>query len=182
MAENDKANWDYKPAGELAGQNVSQEPSSTPTENISWTAKEFIEHDRGRSWYVMLILGSALLAVAVYFITHDYFAVGAIVAVGVIAAVYASHKPKELPYELSSRNIKVGERTYSYNMFKSFAVAHEGEHTSIVLEPVKKYLPQMTLYFPAEMENQITNAIGNQLPVEEHQPNVTERLSHRLRF
>jgi hypothetical protein len=123
-----------------------------------------------------------LIAAAIYFVTKDYFAVGAIIAVGIIAAVYTSHKPKELSYELSGKTIKVGDHSYGYNMFRSFSVAHEGEHTSIVLEPVKRFFPPMTLYFPSEMEDQVINVIGNHLPMQEHQPSATERLAHRFRF
>jgi hypothetical protein len=152
MADEEKTNWDYKSNGDTdQADNSDNRQETTKDENVSWTAKEFIEHDRG-------------------------------VAVGLIAAVYAGHKPKELDYELTSKFIRVGERTYSYGMFKSFSVAHEGEHTSIVLEPVKRFIPPMTLYFPPDEEKLVSNAIGSHLPMQEHQPNITERLSHRFRF
>jgi hypothetical protein len=181
MANEENTNWDYKPTAGT-GRTSNNAEHEAKQENISWTSKEFIEHDRGSSWYIVLIFGMLVLAVVIYFITKDYFAAAATVIVGFIAAVYAGHKPKELNYELSSKSINVGERTFSYNMFKSFSVAHEGEHTSIVLEPVKRFYPPMTLYFPPEEEGRITNVIGNQLPMQEHQPNITERLTHRFRF
>jgi hypothetical protein len=183
MADEEKTNWDYKSNGGTdQADNSDNRQETTKDENVSWTAKEFIEHDRGSSWYVVLVFGALLLAVVIYFITKDYFAVVATVVVGLIAAVYAGHKPKELDYELTSKFIRVGERTYSYGMFKSFSVAHEGEHTSIVLEPVKRFIPPMTLYFPPDEEKLVSNAIGSHLPMQEHQPNITERLSHRFRF
>jgi hypothetical protein len=181
MANEENTNWEYK-SDASAAESGDNKSAPTPQQNLNWTSKEFIEHDRGGGWYAMLILGCVFLAVVIYFITKDYFAVGATVAVGIIAAVYASHKPKELTYELSGKNIRVGERAYGYNMFKSFSVAHEGAHTSIVLEPVKRFFPPMTLYFPPELEDQVSNAIGDHLPMQEHQPSVTERLAHRLRF
>jgi hypothetical protein len=181
MAEQD-TNWEYKSGARGDSAKSGGEGPPETAQNLNWTSKEFIEHDRGSGWYLTLILGSAVLGVAIYFITKDYFAVGAIIAVGIIAAVYASHKPKELAYELTNKTIKVAERTYSYNMFKSFSVAHEGEHTSIVLEPVKRFVPPMTLYFPPEMEDKVSNAIGNRLPMQEHQPSITENLAHRFRF
>jgi hypothetical protein len=183
MADQENTNWDYKPTTEGGSVNESDnKEASNKQENVSWTALEFIEHDRGSGWYVMLIAGAIILAVVIYFITKDYFAAAATVTVGFIAAVYAGHKPKELEYEIADNHIRVGERTYGYGMFKSFSVAHEGEHTSIVLEPVKRFVPPMTLYFPPEDEPHVTNAIGNHLPMQEHQPNITERLAHRFRF
>jgi hypothetical protein len=185
MADENNTSWDYKPgAGDSASVAVENSASGSPasSESLTWAAKEFIEHDRGAGWYVVLLIGMFLIAAVIYLITKDFFAVGAIVTVALIAAVYASHKPKELTYELSSRTIRVGERTYGYNMFKSFSVAHEGVHTSIILEPTKRFYPPMTLYFPPEMEQQIANNIGNHIPMQEHQPSATERLAHRLKF
>jgi hypothetical protein len=178
MADEQNTNWEYNPSSD----NAESSGSTAAPENISWTSKEFIEHERGGSWYIMLIVGSGLLAVIIYFITKDYFAVGATVAVGIIGAIYASHKPDELNYELTSRSIKVGPKTYNYSTFKSFSIAHEGAHTSIVLEPIKRYLPPMTLYFPPENEKDITNAIGNHLPLQDHEPTITERLAHRFKL
>jgi hypothetical protein len=171
MADKENTNWDYKPTTESGSENkFDNKEASDKQENVSWTALEFIEHDRGSGWYVMLIAGAIILAVVIYFITKDYFAAAATVIVGFIE------------YEITDNHIRVGERTYGYGMFKSFSVAHEGEHTSIVLEPVKKFVPPMTLYFPPEDEPHVTNAIGNHLPMQEHQPNITERLAHRFRF
>jgi hypothetical protein len=183
MAAEENTNWDYKPSGDSGAEQVGQGGSSAqPAENISWTAKEFIEHDRNAGWYTMLILGSVVLAALIYLITKDFFAVGATVVAGIIGAIYAGHKPNDLNYELSDRSIKVGERTYNYSIFKAFSIAHEGAHTSIVLEPIKRFMPPMTLYFPPEKEDQLTEVIGNHLPLQEYQPTTVERLSHRLRF
>jgi hypothetical protein len=182
MADEQNTNWDYSPSGSSDTGTADAGDSPAQQENISWTAKEFIEHDRNSGWYMMLILGSGLIAVIIYFITKDIFAVGATIVVGVIAAVYAGHKPKELDYELNGRSIKVGPKSFNYSMFKSFSIAHEGAHTSIVLEPIKRYLPTMTLYFPPENEKVITNVIGNHLPLQDHEPTVTERLAHRFKL
>jgi hypothetical protein len=177
MAADENTNWDYKPSGDS-----SESQDVRASENISWTAKEFIEHDRNAGWYLMLILGSAVLAALIYLITKDFFAVGATLVAGFIAAVHAGNKPKEQNYELSNRNIKVGERTYSYSMFKAFSIAHEGAHTSIVLEPIKRFMPPMTLYFPPENENKITETIGSHLPLQEHQTTAVECLSRRFKL
>jgi hypothetical protein len=182
MADEQDTNWEYKSGGETGPEESAEDSSAVKAEEIRWSAKEFIEHDRGAGWYVACILGSVLLAVVIYFITKDYFAAGATVIVGVIAAVHASNKPKELGYELTKKAIKVGEKSYGYGLFKSFSIAHEGAHTSIVLEPIKRFMPPMSIYFPPEAEKQITNLIGNYIPLQEHQPSVTDRLVHRLRF
>jgi hypothetical protein len=183
MADEQNTNWDYKPANNLGAEETAEDTAAPiQQENLTWTAKEFIEHERGAGWYMVLILGSALLAAVIFLVTKDFFAAGAILAVGVMVAIYVGHKPKELTYIVSDSGMQVGEKKYSYNLFKSFSVAHEGQHASINLEPVKRLMPPMTLYFPPENEEQVVDAVGNHLPFEEHKYNITDRLAHRLRI
>jgi hypothetical protein len=182
MADEQDTNWDYNPSAGTDGSTNDSAGAGETQKNISWRAKEFIEHDRSAGWYVMIVFGSILLAAIIYFITKDYFSVAATVTVGLIAAVYAGHKPKEIGYELTGRSIQVGDKAYNYSAFKSFSIAHEGSHTSINLEPVKRYRPPMALYFPPELEKQITNTLGSHLPLEDHQPSITDRLAHRMKL
>jgi hypothetical protein len=186
MADEQNTNWEYKPADINTGQtddgpNTNVGAAVAP-ENLTWTAKEFIEHERGGGWYAMLILATMLVAGALYLVTKDFFGSGTILAVGVATAAYVSHKPKELIYEISSLGVKIGDKQYGYGLFKSFSVIHEGQHSSISLESIKKFMPPMTLYFPPENEDQIANAIGNHLPLEKREQNITERLAHRFRL
>jgi len=182
MAE-ENTNWEYKPsAGGSAMQDAGDSrPSDTP-EKLTWTAKEFIEHQRGGGWYAVLILGSIVLAGLFYLLTRDFFAVGATLAACLIMLIYAGHKPNEQSYELTHSSLKIGSKIYKYNFFRSFSVIHEGEHTSINLESIKRYMPPIVIYFPPEYEKQVTNLIGNHLPLEEESQSLTDRITHRLRF
>lgn len=179
----------YKPSGGTAvadapapqpARGASQKP---PTDNsFTWTASEFIDHNRGASWYFLLLLGTAALAAGTYFVTKEYFAVGTIAAVGIIVAIYARQKPKQVTYELSNSGLRIGEKLYTYSLFKSFSLLNDGALNSVQLAPLKKLMPPISAYYQAADEEKITDILGQHLPIEEAKPSGIDRLSRRLRL
>jgi hypothetical protein len=149
---------------------------------VTWTASEYIEHQRGVSWYTLLALATLGLAAAVYFLTKDYFATGTIVALGVIVGAFVGRKPRQVQFELSESGLRIGEKSYSYNLFKSFAVVREGNLISLNLTPIKRFMPPVSAYFDPKDEQKITNIIGEHLPYEERKPGAIDRLSLRLKL
>ena len=157
--------------------------SKPPTVNtFSWTASEYIDHSRGTSWYLLLALGTAALAVGTYFLTKEYFAVGTIVVVGIIVAFYARQKPKQVTYELSSSGLRIGEKLYAYSLFKSFSLVKDGLLNSVQLMPLKKLMPPVSAYYDAADEEKITDILGEHLPFEVAKPSSIDRLSRRLKL
>ena len=155
---------------------------SRRSKTISWTASEYIEHQRGAGWYLSLVVITAAVAVVLYLLTKDYFATGVIVALGIIVGASVGRKPQQLSFELSSSGLKAGEKIYSYNLFKSFSILHEGAQTSLIFIPVKRFMPPVSAYFESKDEDKITSLVGERLPYEERSPSAIDRLSFRLRL
>ena len=159
-------------------------PPAPPSggDSITWTATEYAHHDRGASWYLLLFLGTIGLAAAVYFLTKDYFAAGAIVVVGAIVGAFAVRKPGQVTYELSDSGLRVGQKLYSLSQFKSFSVTHDGAANSISLLPLKKFMPPVDAYFGPADEEKITDLLGKYLPYEQRKAAGIDRLSRKLKF
>lgn len=175
MSEGDK-NFDYK-----AGRHTPASPSDSP-DVISWTASEYIEHYRGTSWYLALIAGTVVLALAIYLLTKDLFAVIITVVLGIIVASVAHRKPRKVTYELSSLGLKAGEKEHYFNEFRSFALIREGQLTSLMLIPLKKFAAPISMYIENDDEENITTLLGEHLPMEERSADKVDTLSRRLRF
>ena len=189
---------DSQPAGSLykpgqtvnPGQTAPAAPAPTaPTPAVptapgvvTWQAAEFIEHERGSNWYVALAVGSVGLAGLVYLLGRDLFASITILIVGGMVGVFASRKPKEASYELSDSGLKIEQKLYPYRLFQSFSVIHEDGIGSISLQPVKRFMPEVTVYYHDQDENQIVGVLGQHLPHEHKTLDSIERLSRRLRF
>ncbi len=181
----------YKPSGGTAvaeapmaerpqqGGGASKPPKDTA---FSWTASEYIEHERSAGWYLMLLLGTVLLAGAVYLLTKEYFAAGIIAVLGVIVGIYARQKPRQMTYELNESAIRVGEKSYGYGLFKSFSLIKEGGLNSIQLLPLKRFMPPISAYYDGADEEKITDILGEHLPYEDARPDRVSNISRRLKL
>lgn len=187
--ESNDAPWQYKPDGDdpaeaddnTADSSSSRQRRSAPA-TISWQAAEFIEHPHGAGWYGLLVLITAALTAAVYFVTKDYFATGTIPIVGFIVAVFAGHKPATASYEITSRGLSINDKHYTYGQFKSFSVLQEGSLNSLNLFPLKRFMPPVSAYFEPSQQDKIVNILGEYLPYEDRQMDSIDRLTRRLRL
>ncbi len=193
MQPEQNPNWQYSPGGQPTATVEPPQPASPPTTgqaappppagpSVSWTASEYIEHQRGADWYLMLFGGTIALAAITYFITKDYFATSVMVILGVIVAAFSRHRPKQIDYELNDSGVNIGPKSYPYRSFKSFAVMRDEAVPSIMLMPLKRFMPPISIYFAEPDEEPITSVLGAHLPYEDQKPDQIDRLSRRLKF
>jgi hypothetical protein len=165
---------------------VEPTPAESASESvepgISWTASEFVAHEKTAGWYAILILASLLLAALVYLITKDVISVGVVVIAGILLAVYGSHQPRQVQYSIDDGGINVGQRHYSYDGFKYFSVATEGAFSSLVFMPLKRFAIPLTIYYAPADEERILGVVSNQLPLEEHRLDAVDNLMKHIRF
>lgn len=187
--------WEYKPNGDSTPppapqQQFTPQPEQQPaapvarqTENsVSWSASEFVAHQKTGGWYVMLLLAGIVVAGLVYLLTRDFVSAGTIVVVGVILGVFAARKPRTLQYQLDSRGIHIGNKSYPYSDFKSFSMIDEGPFNSIALTPLKRFMPNISIYFEPNDEEHITRVLSSYLPFEEGKKDAIDKLMHKIRF
>lgn len=157
-------------------------PILTSIKPVSWTASEFVEHEKNFSWYVILA-GFSMAAIAVIFlITRDWVTVVVIAMAAALFGVTAKRKPRTLSYELDQKGVKIGDKPYPYHGFKSFSVLEEGVFSSIQLMPLKRFMPPISLYYPPESEDQIISTLANYLPHEERSHDPIDKLMRKVRF
>jgi hypothetical protein len=172
-------------AGGQFTDNYEQPLESVPQQSIqpvSWTASEYIAHNKGLPWFIMLGLVLAVVAIGMYFVTHDFITAIVVAVAGITFGVFAARQPHVLEYTLDSRGIKIGQKFYPYAEFKSFDVTEEGPLTAILLEPLKRFLPPITVFYDQNEEEAIFNVLGNYLPHQEKAPDAVDRLMRRIRF
>src|SRR5665213_1310075 len=159
MAEEEQQ-FDYRP------DTASAKTAGSSSKTVAWTASEYIDHSPGFLWYSSLAAISAVLAVIVYLLQKDIFASGVILVLGVIVAFAAARRPAQASYEVSAQGLKIGEKLYPYNIFKSFAVIREGQLSSLVFVPLKRLQPPISAFFDEAEEDKITSIVGEHLPYE----------------
>ena len=173
----DEINWKYDPESDEAGGGHSRHAQS-----LSWTASEYIDHQQGPKWFLLLGVGTLAVAGIVYLLTKDYFATGLMVILGVIVGFFAKRQPRQLTYELSNDGLKIDKKTYPFRSFKSFSIVQDGPLLSLNLLPIKRLIPPISAYFDAGDHEKILDILGDRLPYEDHKLDSVERLTRRLRF
>ena len=169
-------------AGFWAGGDTSEETADQGLEAVTWTASEYIAHDKTASWYVILAVVAVALAALVFLITRDYISIAVVVVAALMIGTYGSHKPRQLEYRLDSHGFSIGPKAYSYQDYRSFAVMPEEAFKSIVFMPLKRFAAPITIYYAPEDEQKIMAILSRELPFEEQRRDAIDRLMKRIRF
>lgn len=172
--------WQYN--GDAGAAADPQTFVTAQTPEISWTASEYISHDKGGGWFGLVMLAGLLLAGVIYLFTREWISSGAVGAGVLLFAVYGIRPPQTLEYAVDSRGIHIGARSYPYAKFRSFSVLEDDALHSIMLMPMKRFELPITVYFDPADEEQIVNVIGGHLPHEDRQTPPIDRLMSKIRF
>lgn len=160
--------------------NDAEEPKHTG-DSVSWSASEFVLHEKTSGWHLLVGIGSLVLAIIIYFLTKSIFGAVTIVIVGVIISIFGNLKPRVLDYLVSPEGITIGEKHYDYLLFRSFAVI-DSLHPSLQLMPQKRFAVPITMYFAPDDGDRIVDVLGEYLPFEHQERDFVDKLSARLRF
>jgi hypothetical protein len=87
-----------------------------------------------------------------------------------------------LNYSASHAEVVVGQRTYSYDTFRSFSVTAKPTQNWITLIPRKRFAMPIVMYFPEDVGEQLVDLIASHLPMSERKPDLLERLIIYLRL
>lgn len=162
-------------------------PHTTPVasrsaDTIHWRAKEYIAPEKNTTWYVML--GLVLVAVFILDVLFlkAYTVSALFVAIAIAIVVMSVRPPREIEYTLSEKGIYVGGQLYSLSEYRAFGVLYDGKENSIMLIPVKRFRPGLSVYFPYEQGEQIVDMLGQKLPMEELDLDFVDKIVRWLRL
>lgn len=157
----------------------SSEPSSEP---LVWEASEYIHHEKDFTWFAIFGVATAVVMLLMYLILEDILSLLVVALMAVAVVVYANRPPRVLRYGVSDDGVDIGERKYSFESFKSFSIVQEGAIESIILNPLQRFMPPITVYFAPEQGQQIVDILSHYLPLREYEPDFVDRFATRIRF
>lgn len=150
---------------------------------LTWTAAEYIHLEKGAIWFVLfglVVLGLIALDI---FLLHAYTFTALVIVMAVAMIIYIRRPPREIAYSLSeTKGLYVADKLYPYGEYKGFGIVRDGVHTSIFLMPTKRFSPGLSVYFPPELGEKITNILGANLPMQEIKLDLIDRLIRLLRI
>ena len=149
--------------------------------NIVWEAREYVQHEKNTGWYVALVFVGLVFVAGSILLGWWSFAL--LIVVSVLALfVYSIRPPRVLKYSLSDKGLTEGNRLYLYSDYKSFGILRDGVHFAIVLTPRKRFSGRVTVYFPEEQGEEIVDAFGAKLPMEEVKFDFIDKIVKFLRI
>lgn len=158
------------------------EDVSERDEGITWRSAEFMAHDKDTAWYAATALGSVVIAVIVYILNRDLVTAAIILFALIGLAYFSGRKPREQDFAVVYEGIQVGNNFYPFSDFRSFSLSEDPSATSIILTPMKRFMPAVNIYVPTDYEERVVGFIAEILPLEQHKPDLVEVLMRRIRF
>lgn len=149
-------------------------------EIANWQAQDMIIGEKGKKWFLIFFIVVAIMAgVALWLQMWSFAALIVVASLAVVVSRRESHQ-KVISYALSTRGVYVENNFYPYQDFKYFGILQESGIYSIVLVPKKRFSPSVSIYFPKENGEQITDIIGNRLPMEKIQHDLIDRIIRKI--
>ena len=175
-----ESTWQFSATDDdYSGQAAPQPQSAHP---VNWTASEYVAHDKNPGWYLMVVLGSVVIALIVYVVTRDYVSPAVMIVLGIAFAAFGARKPQVLEYGVDNGGVHIGQKSYPYGMFRTFSVLEEDAIRSILLMPLQRFNLPISIYYDPMDEQRIVEALSLHLPHEDRQVGPIDNLMRKIRF
>ncbi len=151
-------------------------------EIVSWQAKDSQDHHYGVGWYVGFSLVSLSILALGILVFKDWFFAVLTVVMSVAVIVHITRPSRMVNYRLTAKGLYVNDRLYDYADFKAFGLIQEGQEYSILMIPVKRFSPGVSVYFPVEHGEKIVDILGARLPMEKMNPSIIDKIIRKARL
>jgi hypothetical protein len=158
-----------------------QEGPAEELQSFSWQASEFLHHTKNPLWYSAFI-GGVVIAVGICIYLQQWFSIPVFVMMGFAVMTYANKTPRILQYTLDEHGITIGDKHYSYNQFRDFAVISDVGWHSIDLDPVKRFAQRISVIFEDKDFEDVVGILEQFLPRVDRAPDPIDRFSRKIRF
>ena len=157
----------FESSEETLGANNNAQKPQIETAPIHWTAGEYVHGEKNWAWFLLFVVVVIALILSDLLIIKSYTFSVLVVVMAAAVLVYTRRSPKEINYTLSiDQGLYIGERLYHFSEFKSFGLIKDGDKYSIILIPVKRSAPGVSVYFPDEVGEKVVDILGSRLPME----------------
>jgi hypothetical protein len=177
------SNWKY--SSDIEDTTIPQNSASTSNaaiEKYNWTSEDVFSINKTASWYIILAVVTIVFSGLVYLFTKDAMTAGVIFGCGILVAIYGAKKPKAIDYEIDSHGFKIGQRVYTFVNYRSFTIINEGSKFSVVLVPLRRFMPYTYLNFNADIQDKVLAPLRNNLPYESKRQDYLDKVFRRIGF
>ncbi len=152
------------------------------TQSVSWEAYEHAHGEKGADWF--WVLGMVTVAVAVASIVLGNTLFGILVLVGgFVISLAAARPPRIIPYEISTRMIRIDDISYPYSTLRSFYIDEENPTgPQLLVKSQKMFAHLLVLPLPEEYVDEVEELVASRLPEEFLEEPIFVKIAERFGF
>lgn len=144
--------------------------------SVYWEAPEHTHIEKKPDWFWLLGIVAVTAAVVAIIFNNVLFAI-VIVLGAVTMGLVGNKKPLIIPYEVSTRGVRIDSTLYPYATLQSFYLDENNiVDPQLILKSKKLFVPLLIVPIPEEHADLIDGMLAERLP-EEH---LEEPFSNRL--
>lgn len=156
---------------------------ATDDEPVHWQATEYIHEEKNGLWFTIFSLVVLTLIVLDVLLFHSYTFSALVVVMAIAVIVFSRRPPRTLNYTLSQdQGLYIGETLHHFSEFKAFGLIEDRNQHSIILIPIKRFSPGVSVYFPTEAGEQIVDILGSRLPMQPLKLDIIDIIVQKLRL
>lgn len=160
----------------------SEKGELSDKELFSWETSEYIEHDRNALWYVAFVTVTILFAAGSVVLLHEWLGAVVLVLMAVAVLMFARRTPRTLSCSLQGNGINIGDRFYPYGTFRSFSLVSDGALQSLEFDPIKRFMPRLSVYIAPGAEPKVLDVLSSRLPQGDREQDLVDRLARKLKI
>jgi len=150
--------------------------------SITWTASEFVYHQKNANWYLVFFALTVVVSVGVWLLTKNLITIVTIVVAAAALAMAATKKPRELEYRIDGNSLSIANKSFPLTEFRAFTVVHQDGFSSLVFSPLKRFNLLITIYYDPADEQKILDILSSRIPMEEKKRDWIDRLMWKIRY
>ncbi len=131
---------------------------------VSWEAPEFYFTEKKGDWYFALSIIVAGCVGAALLLGNFLFALLALIG-GAALALSASKRPATVPFAVTVRGVRLGNRLYPFSHLNAYYIDEEdprGPH--LLLLAKRKFMPLMIMPIPPDYLDEVEDIMRGRLP------------------
>ncbi len=149
---------------------------------IEWTAPEFEQYQKSKSWYIITGAIAGILFLIAIFTKNLLFALMVALSYFIITT-YASKKPREIKLAITPKGIKIEKTLYSFENLRSFWLFYDPpEVKELSLRSKKSIMPYIKLPLGEQDPIEIRQVLIKYLPEKKHKESLTDNLARQIKF
>ena len=159
-----------------------ERPLKKTKNRFEWTAPEFTQYEKSKSWFLTLGLIAAGLFIWALFAKNILFALFIGLSYFLIC-VYAFKKPNNLRLSISIRGIRINKTLYPLDNLKSFWIFYEPpEIKELSVRSKKTIMPYIKIPLGEQNPVEIRRFLIKYLPEKRQEESLIDNLSRQFRF